>query len=589
MVIGQVATQALHARPRHASSAPAEMPAADRVDLSTCPKQRFNPWPELKELGLVASTQVVPGPLGGVLTRSAREGLRAALERIGKTGATFHTQNWDNPDSLDTVMKFVESNPAAKLGNSLGILMPGYGKLNAYNLDDVRTLDATTGLGESVLTRDEQKALDYKKELERGGASLNADSDDATVSTHDGAVLGKLRRKEWLYVHADGEHRGVKEADDLYANEFFYGAGRDLGLREPQLAADLKRCGELGIKLYSGEKEVLLRRWYALADDDDRKNLKTSLADNRLVATGVAELADPEALKARLEAVSQGYERSLGPVLRQYGKDPELTTQCLGAAVGPPDDKFPLAERMAIYGALLEAIMLGRGHEEYQITRLNELFAGLTERAGDSFQLAQIAEAIIPRLRDQGTAGVRRAQKDLALLDGRLGPRSQAQEEKALGLMKLTGSGSTALEALDTIRLQEPDRRDQHERLIADLANRLPAGQKRETMLHYRAMLTNRLEDDTLSSVSQRYLGLLAGVAPYELQADLRGVFGELQARAEGDPTKADRLAQSFLSHLALSGGIKEALDRASGSAASGVQTQGDVIVVGGIPIRRKA
>src|SRR5262245_51612224 len=116
MLVGSVNHLAPSAwsRPRAAASDQSEVPG-DRVELSNCPKSPTNPWPELKELGLVASTQIVPGPLGPALTETARSGLRAVLKRLQKSGATFHTVKWDTPDSVDKALKFLEVHPAGKI------------------------------------------------------------------------------------------------------------------------------------------------------------------------------------------------------------------------------------------------------------------------------------------------------------------------------------------------------------------------------------------------------------------------------------------------------------------------------------------
>lgn len=581
MQIGQALPLGLAARPRAAvATATPPPPSGDRVELSTCAPSAVNPWPELKALGLVAGTALVPGPIGPALTASARAGLESVFGRLEKAGAKFYPDNWTRNEPAKVALQFVESRNS-QFGNAMGIRIPGYEAVTLESLDDLRRLDGTLGLGESVLTAAEQRQLDYRHELDGAGINLIADRDKPASQVHDGGVLVRLAQGNWLYASVGGASKGVKGPDDLYSLAFFADAGRDLGLERPEWAARLKQAEELGILLHT-DKTVDARSLYAFGGDVT----KTGLREGLLVSTTAAELERPEALKTRLEAVESAYAGILAPVLEDW-KRSDLATQALESAVGPPEDKFPMEERMAVYAALLGATMKGRGHEENQLTSLARLFGAMTSRAEDSFHLARMAEAVIPRLRDQGTAGIKPAQKDLELVLAT--PGAPQWRDKTLVLMKLTGSADAALEATDLIRMQEPANRPRHEQALRDLAGSLPVGERRHTVQHYRTMLANRLEEDTLEGVSARYLELLRGLAPHDAQGSARDVFATLQARADGRPAQADQLVRSFLSHLVVAPSVEGALrTTVETPLRGGVQEQGNVIVVGGIPIRRK-
>ncbi|MCE7873043.1 hypothetical protein DYH09_22060 [bacterium CPR1] len=600
--------QSLTLRPTFATSrpsAPAEATPADPGDQVQLQSTSLaNPWPDLAQAGVLVAGSTVGGPIGTVITETARQDLLQAFRRLEQSGVKFeYRRRFVLPFGLrpryleltaDKACEHVLSQKPDKL-DRLQITTPGADRRRVTALRDLQFADAV--LGHDVLTGEDKTRLEILRSLEANdykptsGSYYYYDEDERRPSDTLEHLRG-LAAGQDIYFTAPGNERVAAKAETLSALDYFCGSGKDRGLKDPALAEDLKQAQEKGFEFFSDRDQLDARSVYL----QQAKNTWAREGKGVLLSVSRDELADLPALSERLAEYDAVYREVLSGAYAEvgWGRDtvyfPEIVAQ--------GGEKFPLRVAAAVYAELLRGSR--KGDDDHY--RVDERVGGLTRKlfaeCATPFELARKAALVSTTYASQGYQQANRVlsqtQEVIAARAANSPQRQEQLEDLFFSLLSASGSIAAASEGMDLVRISVgSESQEDRIRLFTDIARRLPAGSTDQTSFCYRTILAERAGSESLAATGERFCKLLEGMAVGRHQDQATEVFAYFQQdlrEGKSDTRQTDQRVTQFLQSLVLHDDVEKALKASFGGATSqgSVAQQEDAVVIGGVRVPRR-
>lgn len=583
-----------------AETAPAE--PRDQVQLQSAPLA--NPWPELAQAGVLVAGSTVGGPIGTVISETARKDLLQAFRRLEQSGVKFeYRRRFVLPFGLrprhqeltaDKACEHVLNQKPDKL-DRLQITMPGTDRRKLTALRDLQFADAV--LGHEVLSGEDKTRLETLRALEANdykptsGSYYYYDDDDR----RPGDTLEHLRglaAGQDIYFTAPGNDRVAANAETLSALDYFCGSEQDRGLKNPGLAEDLKQANQKGFEFYSDRNKIDARSVYL----QDAKNVWVREGTGVLLPVNRDELGNLPGLSQRLAEYDGVYREVLSGAYAEVGWEREVVY--FPQIVAQGGEKFPLRVAAAVYAELLRGSKKG-DNDSY---RVNERVGGLAKKlfaeCATPFELARKTALVSATYAHQGYEQANRVlsqtQEVIAARAANNPQRQEQLEDLFFSLLSASGSIAAASEGMDLVRISVGNEsQDDRTRLFTDIARRLPAGSTDQTSFCYRTILAERVGSESLATTGERFCRLLEGMAVGRHQDQAAEVFTYFQQdmrEGKSDPRQTDQRVTQFLQNLVLHDDVEKALKASFGGPTSqgSVAQQEDAVVIGGVRVPRR-
>jgi len=220
----------------------------------------------------------------------------------------------------------------------------------------------------------------------------------------------------------------------------------------------------------------------------------------------------------------------------------------------------------------------------------------------DSAQLASLGVLFRAALAETGHRGkaleaISAARSDL---ETRAGSTSEQARLRTLlvGLVETTQSLSTAMEALDLVRIAVgPESEETRLKLFLDLAAAAPVPAAARAARHYRECLVQRLPTETLVETGQRLLSvlhLLAFIGQHDRAVEVFAFVQQGLREGRFGALSADDVMRGLSEKVLLTLSIDDALTALAAPQASllphdgQVQNGTDAVIIGGVKIAKK-
>ncbi len=600
--------QSLTPRPAFASTRPAaaaEAPSiepGDQVQLQSTPPA--NPWPELAQAGVLVAGSTVGGPIGTVISETARQDLLGAFRRLEQSGVKFeYRRRFVLPFGLRPRYQELTADKACEHAlkqkpdklDRLQITLPGTDRRKLTALRDLQFADAV--LGHDVLSSQDKTRLETLRALEAkdykptSSSYYYYDDDDRRPSDTLEHLRGLAAGQE-IYFTGPGDERVTANAETLPALDYFSGSGLDRGLKNPGLAEELKQAHQQGFEFYSDRNKVDARVAYL----QEAKNLWTREGKSVLLPLSRDELTNLPGLSQRLAEYDGVYREVLSGAYAEVGWDRDVTYFPQTVAQG--GEKFPLRVAAAVYAELLRGSKK-RGDDNYNVReRVDGLARKLYAECATPFELARKTALVSATYAGQGYEAASRVlsqtQEVIATRAANNPQRQEQLEDLFFSLLSASGSIAAASEGMDLVRISVgTESQEDRTRLFTDIARRLPAGSTDQTSYCYRTILAERAGSESLATTGERFCKLLEGMAVGRHQDQATEVFTYFQQdlrEGKSDPRQTDQRVTQFLQNLVLHDDVEKALQASFGGPTSqgSVAQQEDAVVIGGVRVPRR-
>ncbi len=587
-------------RPTVAEAVPAE--PRDQVQLQSAPLA--NPWPELAQSGVLVAGSTVGGPIGTAISETTRKDLLQAFRRLEQSGVKFeYRRRFVLPFGLrprhqeltaDKACEHVLNQKPDKL-DRLQITMPGTDRRKVTALRDLQFADAV--LGHDVLSGEDKTRLETLRALEANDYKPTSGSyyyydDDARRPGDTLEHLRGLAAGQDIYFTAPGKDRVAANAETLSALDYFCGSGQGRGLKNPDLAEDLKQANQKGFEFYSDRNKIDARSVYL----QDAKNIWAREGTGVLLPVNRDELSNLPGLSKRLAEYDGVYREVLSGAYAEVGW--ERDTVYFPQIVAQGGEKFPLRVAAAVYAELLRGSKKG-DNDSY---RVNERVGGLAKKlfaeCATPFELARKTALVSATYARQGYEQANRVlsqtQEVIAARAANNPQRQEQLEDLFFSLLSASGSIAAASEGMDLVRISVGNEsQEDRTRLFTDIARRLPAGSTDQTSLCYRTILAERVGSESLATTGERFCRLLEGMAVGRHQDQAAEVFTYFQhdmREGKSDPRQTDQRVTQFLQNLVLHDDVEKAMKASFGGPTSqgSVAQQEDAVVIGGVRVPRR-